>query len=159
MDNKGDCQKELEKRFKVLSRRDVRSLALHLVYAADRSDYTTPLEEVVQRFRDGYKIDIPEDSYAITLARGAIEQRDALDERLRPLLKNWSFERLGCCTRLILRLALWELQQPEAVPNIIINEAVELAKAFTEKDAYKFVNGILDKVSKVEETKRSPEKE
>jgi len=133
---------------KELSRRDVRSLAFHIVYAVDRSDYAIPLPEIVADFARNFNLDIPEDSYAITLAQGAIENREALDELIRPLLKNWKLERLGCCTRLILRLALWELQQPDALSSVIINEAVELAKAFAEKDAYKFVNGVLDTLSK-----------
>ena len=129
---------------------DSLSLAFHFLYAVDRSDYTTSLETVVDAFRIGFDIDIADDSYAYTLAQGAIEQREELDKKIIPLLKNWSFDRLGCCTRLILRLALWELDQKDAIPNVIINEAIELAKCFAEKDAYKFVNGVLDKISKAE---------
>jgi transcription antitermination factor NusB len=130
------------------SRRDLRGLAFHLIYAIDRCDYTIPLEDMVQSFRDGFSLEIVEDSYAITMARGAIETREALDESVKPLLRNWKLERLGCCTRLIIRLALWELRQPEAIPSIVINEAIELAKCFAEKDAFKFINGILDEATK-----------
>ena len=82
------------------------------------------------------------------MAKGSVEMREELDSQIKPLLKNWKFERLGCCTRLILRLALWELKQPDSIPSIVINEAIELAKAFAEKDAYKFINGLLDEASK-----------
>jgi transcription termination factor NusB len=44
---------------------------------------------------------------------------------------------------------LLEFKQPVAVANIIINEAIELSKCFAEKDAYKFINGILDEAAKV----------
>ena len=71
-----------------------------------------------------------------------------LDEECKPLLSNWRFERLGMCTKLILRYALWELQTTDTNPTIVINEAIELAKCFAEKDAYKFVNGILDEALK-----------
>ena len=59
-------------------------------------------------------------------------------------------------------MALWELQQPKAIASIVINEAVELAKIFAEKDAYKFVNGILDQYCKQndlfsEEDKKGPQ--
>ena len=130
------------------SRRDLRALAFHLVYAVDRFDYVVSLKQVVSGFRRGFHVVIPDDSYAISLARGAIEEREKLDAFIRPLLKNWRLERLGCCTKLILRLALWELQQPDAIASVIINEAIELAKAFAEKDAYKFVNGVLDTLNK-----------
>jgi len=131
------------------SRRDMRALAFHFIYAMDRSDYAISIEEIIQNFRSGFNVEIDDDSLAVTMAQGAIEQREELDELVKPLLRNWKLERLGCCTRLILRLALWELQQPDAIASIVINEAIELAKAFAEKDAYKFINGILDEAAKL----------
>ena len=133
---------------KAETRRDMRALAFHLVYAVDRFDYTETLGTIILNFSTGFNVEIPEDSWAVQLAHNAIEQRNELDEQIKPLLRHWKFERLGCCTRLILRLALSELNQKDAVPGIIINEAIELAKAFAEKDAYKFINGILDKAYK-----------
>ncbi len=130
------------------SRKDERVVAFLLTYAVDRFDYTTTLEAVVDNFSRGFDLVISETSYAFSLAQGTIEKRDHLDSKMVPYLKNWRLERLGCCTRLILRLALWELEQSGSIPSIVINEAVELAKVFAEKDAYKFVNGILDEYCK-----------
>lgn len=130
------------------SRRDERFLAFHLIYAADRLDYSIGLFDLVRTFSEGFEIEIPETSFAVALAHYVITEREALDHLLEPLLKNWKLDRLGCCTRLILRMALWELKQSGAVPSIIINEAVELAKSFAERDAYKFINGILDEFNK-----------
>lgn len=136
------------------SQRDLRALAFSFIYAVDRHDYVIGLEEIVTSYKDKFELEVENDSYAITLARGVIDQRDELDDTIKPLLKNWKFERLGCCTRLILRLALWELMQEQALPSVIINEAIELSKAFAEKDAYKFVNGILDEFSKAKQIKK-----
>ena len=133
---------------KIMARRKLRSLAFHFLYAADRFDYTVPIDKIVESFKVGYNVDIDEDSMAVEIARGTIEKIDELDDKIKPMLKNWKIERLGCCTLLILRLAVWELEQDGAVPSIIINEAIELAKCFAEKDAYKFVNGILDEIRK-----------
>ena len=130
-----------------LSRRDIRSLAFHLLYAVDRSDYTTSVEEIVELFAKWYEIKIDADSYAILLTKGAVEQKDLLDAQIKPLLQNWRLERLGCCTRLILRLALWELGQAgQQERRIIINEAIELAKLYGTDDSGRFVNGVLDRV-------------
>ena len=131
-----------------LSRRDIRSLAFHFIYAMEQLGYDRTLEVIVDDFRHGYELDIPDDSPAIAMARGVIEQREELDATIVPLLKNWEMQRVGLCTRLILRFALWELQQPDAIPSVIINEAIELAKGFAEKNAYKFVNGLLDEYAK-----------
>ena len=81
------------------SRRDMRSLAFHYLYAVDRFDYTLSLEEIIERFKQGFKVEVDPDSLAVTMARGAIEMREELDEQIKPLLRNWRLERLGCCTR------------------------------------------------------------
>jgi transcription antitermination protein NusB len=134
--------------FSLNSRREERQLALYLLYALDRAEYSLGLEAVVDTFERGFEIKIPKRSFAYTLTKQVLEGRDSLDEQLKPYLKNWRLERLGCCTHLILRLSLWELQQEGAISSIVINEAVELAKTFAEKDAYRFVNGILDEIAK-----------
>ena len=132
----------------IRSMRDIRSLALHLLYAADRFDYSVPLDHIVESFKVGFDLNISDDSYAIKIVEGVIQDKEELDKEVAPFLKNWKLERLGCCTLLILRFALWELNQEGAIPSIVINEAVELAKSFAEKDAYKFINGILDEICK-----------
>jgi N utilization substance protein B len=130
------------------SQRDLRSLAFHLIYAMEQFDYEVSLASVVDNFRRGFLIDIPDDSLAIELAKEVIAKKDELDKQIEPHLKNWKLERLGLCTKLILRLAIHELSMPGAIPNIILNEAIELSKGFAEKDAYKFVNGVLDEIVK-----------
>ena len=93
-------------------------------------------------------MNIPLNSDLVTTAAAIVEHRQELDTLLKPLLLNWRLERIGLCTKLILRSAVWELRQQETAANIVINEAIELAKCFAEKDAYKFVNGILDEAVK-----------
>ncbi len=131
-----------------LSPRDQRSLIFHLLYAADSFDYDSSLEAIVDNFTRGFGITIDRNSALYRQVAGVVEDRIKLDEMYRPLLDNWRFERLGTATRLILRNALWEILYTPADRILIINEAVELAKCFAEKDAYKFVNGILDEFLK-----------
>lgn len=131
-----------------LSRRDVRSLVLHLLYAMDAFDYSATLESITDNFNRGFELAIPIDSEVFKVAKTVIDTRDQLDETIKPLLHNWRFDRIGLCTKLILRLALWELHNTQTSANIVMNEAIELAKCFAERDAYKFVNGILDEAVK-----------
>jgi len=133
------------------SLREQRHFAFSLLYALDRSDYSFDLEDIQTIFEEGFDLDVPDNLLAIEMVKGAIENREQLDEQIKPYLKNWRIERLGCCTLLILRLSLWELVQPDSVPSIVINEAVELAKAFAEKDAFRFINGVLDEICKESE--------
>jgi len=129
-----------------LSRREIRSLVFNLLYAMESFDYNTSLDSIVDSFNRGFDFDIPFTSEATAMARGAIENREALDNVYKPLLTNWRFERVSVSAKLILRLAIWEIQTKEIDPRIIINEAIELAKDFAEEDAYRFINGILDRI-------------
>lgn len=131
-----------------LSQRDKRSLIFNLLYAMDSFDYTESLASIVDNFNRGFDLDIPHDSEVIQTVKAIIDTRDLLDETYQLLLTNWRFERIGMSTKLILRFAIWELQNADIDPRIIMNESIELAKCYAEKDAYRFVNGILDKIVK-----------
>lgn len=131
-----------------LSQRDKRALVFHILYAMESYDYTSSIPALVDNLNRGFNLAIPEDSTVVTTATGIIDERDRLDDLYKPFLANWRYERLGICTRLILRYAIWELLHTETDSTIIINEAIELAKCYAEKDAYKFVNGILDEMVK-----------
>jgi len=101
--------------------------------------------------------------FAEVRAKGAWAGRDALDADLEPYLENWSLYRLGTVERAVLRLAAWELLNCADIPSpIIVNEAVDLAKWFSESKSGRFVNGVLDRFAKNVRTARkqeSPEEE
>ena len=127
-----------------LPRRDQRALIFHLLYAMDAFDYQTSLESIVDNFARGFYYILPASGFVVKSSANVIAARDELDNDLRPLLAHWRLERLSTCTRLIMRLGLWELKYTDIDPSVIINEAVELAKCFAEADSYRFVNGVLD---------------
>lgn len=137
--------------YEKLSRREIRSLVFHLIYAMESFNYTVSLGSIVDNYNKGLDFDIPLDCEAVTFAQAIIDAKDVLDEMIEPLLDNWRIERIGVCTKLVLRLSVWEIKHTDTPSNIVINEAIELAKCFSEKDAYRFVNGILDEICKEEE--------
>jgi N utilization substance protein B len=139
-----------EKHFdiKSLSQRDQRAIIFHILYAAESYDYHLSVEAIIDNLNRGFELDIPLESDIAKTAATIIEQRDALDEIYRPFLANWRFERVSTCTKIILRYAIWELFNTDTSRTIVMNEAIELAKCYAEKDAYKFVNGILDEIVK-----------
>jgi len=139
---------EPDSRVIVKSRRDSRSLAFHYVYAVDRFEYDVSLDTIVSSFKEAYNIEVNDNSFSVNLARGAIEHRDEFDQMIVPFLQNWKLERLGCATRIILRMGLWELTRTQEPHSVVINEAVELAKSFAERDSYRFVNGLIDQIYK-----------
>jgi transcription antitermination protein NusB len=85
--------------------------------------------------------------FADPLIRGVLDHRNAIDEQIRKLAKNWEFHRIAAVDRNIMRLAIYEMLHREDIPPVVsINEAVDIAKKFSTQDSGKFVNGILDKV-------------
>lgn len=139
---------EDKNKYSELTRRDVRSLILHLLYVMNAHDYDISLNTVVDDIYNSFDFEIPFDSEAYITVQQMLDKREELDQQLAHYLNNWTIDRLGICTHLILRMALWELKYTETPAIIVINEAVELAKSFSEKDAFKFVNGILDQIVK-----------
>ena len=71
-----------------------------------------------------------------------------MDEKIRNCAKNWSFSRIAKIDLAILRLAIYELFFVKTPAPIVINEAVELSKIYSSDDAKRFINGILDYLSK-----------
>ncbi len=131
-----------------LSRRDVRSLVFHFLYAADAFNYEESVQSLIDNFNRGFDLSVPLDGEIFAVVNDIIERRDELEKVYEPFLANWRSERVSVCTKLILLFAVWEFKNTETDARIIINEAIELAKCFAEEDAYRFVNGILDPVSK-----------
>ena len=87
--------------------------------------------------------------FAEERVRGVLKVREALDAELDPFLQQWPMYRLGTVERNVLRLGAWELSRcPEIPAPIAINEAVDLAKFFSETQSGKFVNGVLDRFAK-----------
>lgn len=129
-----------------ITRRQLRALAFHYIYALDRADYQESVADVAQGFVDNFGINPGEHEFALALAQGVVDNHERYAVLIKPFLEHWRFDRLGCCTRLVLYMAIWEFEQPDAIASIVINEAVELAKAFAEKDAYRFINGVLDQL-------------
>ena len=89
----------------------------------------------------------PEHGFVISLVRGAMDNRAALDERIGDAAQNWRVERMAILDRLVMRLAVQELlSHRDNPPRVVISEAIELARAYSGDEAARFVNGVLDGV-------------
>lgn len=141
------------------TRKQTRSLIFHILYVLEGFDYDSTLSAVIENLNRGYDQQIKPDGEIATAAQAIVDQHQYLDTVIQQFLEHWRLNRLGVCTKLILRMGVWELLFTDTPTSIIINEAIELAKDFAEKDAYKFVNGLLDKVaSKRDELRESLKK-
>ena len=129
-------------------RRRARVAALQALYECEVGGLTPQQAMGVLHHAGPPEVDDPgesEHAFVAKLVRGAMEQRDALDERIGDAAKNWRVERMAVLDRLVMRLALQELlTHRESPPRVVISEAIELARAYSGEDAAKFVNGVLD---------------
>ncbi|MBU3759726.1 MAG: transcription antitermination factor NusB [Candidatus Omnitrophica bacterium] len=95
--------------------------------------------------------------FAEMLVRGTLEKLPEINEIVAKYAKNWEISRMAVVDRNILRFATYELVFCEDIPpNVTINEAVNIAKKFSQEDSGKFVNGVLDQISHSEKIKTSP---
>lgn len=86
------------------------------------------------------------------LIDGVESRRDEIDARLASAAENWRLPRMAAVDRNVLRIGTFELLDPDAEtpPAVAINEAIELARRFGNADSPKFINGVLDKVYRVQ---------
>ncbi len=140
-------------------RRLARAAALRYLYQADCNNEWTLDAEREQRVWEqaAQEEDKPSDAdfaaareFATKLIHGVTEKRAALDTRITECANNWTIGRMGAVDRNILRLAAYEIlfNRDEVPPLAALDEAIELAKEFGDKDSSRFINGLLDRMVK-----------
>lgn len=86
-------------------------------------------------------------AFAETRVRGVINDLSAIDQEIGRYAEHWEVYRMGTVERNVLRLAYFELRDcPDVPAPVVLNEAIDLAKYFSNTNAGRFVNGILDKM-------------
>jgi N utilization substance protein B len=127
-------------------RRDGRVAALQYLYAWSLNP-PADLAEDLRVFFEG--LEKPRDQYAFgeELIHGTIGHVGEIDAKIRALAQNWEFDRIAKIDLAILRLAIFEMLCRRDIPPVVsINEAIDLSKQFSNADAKRFINGILDRL-------------
>ncbi len=87
-----------------------------------------------------------ENEYIKEIIYGVMTYKNELDEVANKYLDGWSIDRLGNTDIAILRMGIFELLYTDTIGVVAINEAVELAKTYSDDSVRKMINGVLDKV-------------
>lgn len=145
-----------------------RRLALQYLFMADLNGYAgveTPSSffqlqrEAVQdnqRGKDephGFRFDTDDphqdeaEAFALRLIREVEVNQNEIDTAIEQAAKNWTLSRMGTIERNVIRIAAAEIRIGETPRGVILDEAVELAKRFGDKDSGAFVNGIADRLA------------
>jgi transcription antitermination protein NusB len=129
-------------------RRKAREAVLECLYCFEiRSNVT--VEEIFPFSQERHELDEEGAKFAMALLKKTTENLPALDGIISKHIDNWDLNRLAMIDKNILRLGLAELQYfPEIPKKVTIDEAIELAKTYGSADSGRFVNGVLDALSK-----------
>ena len=92
-----------------------------------------------------YEKTLGDTEFVYNLAKKVAENFSVLDKVLQPIAPEWPIDSIAAIDRNILRMGLYELSEcrDTVPPKVVINEAVELAKAFGSDNSSKFINGVL----------------
>ena len=154
----------------ITSRREIREKALQTLFQLLANPALTKEEAmhhaVALLNEDEEKVDKDEQEegntkqtvppYLSELVSGVQAHEQELDALISKHLRNWSIQRLAKTDLLILRIAVYELvYQPDIPANIVMNEAIEITKEYSDEESRKFVNGILSSVHQAQMKERS----
>lgn len=122
-----------------MKRRMAREKALQALFQIDMSDID-PKEAIEHALEE-----VPSDPYLEGLVFGVLEHQEEIDKLITAQLEKWSLERLANVDRSVLRIAIFEMKYcSEEVPvNVILDEAIEIAKLYGDDQSSRFINGVL----------------
>lgn len=130
-------------------RRKARILAFQALYSWDAGGLDLETLDQFSWAKEEYDQEIR--AFAVLLVRGTLDMMDNIDSIIKRVLIHWDFERLARVDLALLRLSVYSLLYQKDIPEAVtINEAVEIAKEFGSENSYKFINGILDNVRKLD---------
>jgi transcription antitermination protein NusB len=138
-----------------------RIIALQTLYEQDFrrecNDNNFVLAEVLSRNIERYHKTVDDRSFIKALVQGVSKHAEGLDKQLQPLAPEWPISQIARMDRIVLRIGAYELTYGTDIPpKVVINEAVELAKAFGGDNSSKFINGVLGTLLKQIEVSAAP---
>lgn len=132
-----------------MSRRKARETAVQALFYLDFNH--TDMESAIAAVMDEREtMSGNAKDYARLLVSGAREHQGEIDRIIAAVSNEWKLDRMAAVDRNIARVAIFEMNYSgeKLPPNVIINEAVELAKTFGTEDSSRFINGILGSLVK-----------
>ena len=136
-----------------LTRNDSRMLAMTILYQINlfkRKKIEISIDEIMESNLEGIN---DKDNFIKMLVNGVLEKEEELENVANCYLNNWNINRLGITDASILKIAIYELMYTDTPKKVCIDEAIELAKDFSDEKVVGMINGVLDKIYHKEEEK------
>ena len=122
---------------------------LYQIFLYNKNNISYKIDDVINEIlesmdiEDRKKIDI---NFLNDLVNGVINNMDNIDKYITKYLSNWTIDRLGLTDQAIIRISVYELIYTDTPNLVCINEAIELAKRYSDEKVAKLINGVLDKI-------------
>lgn len=127
----------------MLSRSELREKAMTIIYQISLYKKNKMEFDVDRVIKENLEVD---NEFVKDLVYGVVTSYDELGELANKYLKNWTIDRLDMTGASILRIALYEIKYMDTPDVVVINEAVELAKKYSDDEVKNMINAVLDKV-------------
>lgn len=108
------------------------------VYNTNKVEYN--VEDIIK------EVNPIDNEFVKDIVYGVITKKEELDEIANKQLNKWTIDRLGNTDQSILRMSIYELLYMNTPDIVVINEAIELAKLYSDDDVKNMINGVLDKI-------------
>lgn len=131
-----------------LTRTEAREKIMIILYQIDfyiKENIEYDIDDVI---KENLEID---NKYVRDIVYGVMQNTSEIDSIISKYLENWDLDRLGKTDKAILRLAAYEMTKYDTPKVVVINEAVELAKKYSDDKIVKLINAVLDKIRDNEE--------
>ena len=126
-----------------LNRSELRKIIMTILYQINVYEINKMPYDINKVIKENLEI---ENEFVNEIVYGVIDKKEEIDEIANKYLNGWKITRLGNTDQAILRLGIYELLYTKTPEVVAINEAIELAKAYSDDDVRKMINGVLDKV-------------
>jgi len=126
----------------MINRSEARKIIMTILYQIIVYEKNKMMYEVDEVIKENLEVD---NEFVKEVVYGVITYQNDIDATANKYLNNWTIDRLGNTDIAILRMGLYELMYTETPDIVCINEAVELAKKYSDDDVCKMINAVLDK--------------
>ena len=127
------------------TRSELREKIMVILYQIDIYNERNIPYEVDEVIKDNIDID---NEFVKNIVYGVVTYKDELDMQANSLMKDWTIDRIDKSGSAILRMALYELKYTDTPDIVVINEAIELSKKYSDEAVRKIINAVLDKYIK-----------
>lgn len=126
-----------------VSRSELREKVMTILYQIemyDKNKFEYNLDEVIKE-----NVEI-QNEFVNEMVNGVINNRKEIDDIANKYLKDWTIDRLETIGASILRMAIYEINYMDTPKIVVINEAIDLAKKYSDDNVRKMINAVLDKI-------------